>query len=107
MAATFRVMPLPGTKLWQMGVDEGRDLKGWDDIEKMKGMVGTKFKNPEEMGLAAFQLTGRVRAIEDRQNIARGAGGYMNYVKLAKHSLDNSFPRVMRAFTGLKAKLSQ
>lgn len=100
-------MPLPGTKLWQMGVDEGRDLKDWDDVEKMKGMIGTKFANPDEMGVAAFQLTGRIRAIEDRQNIARGSGGYMNYVKLAKHSLDNSFPRVMRAFTELKTKLSQ
>jgi radical SAM superfamily enzyme YgiQ (UPF0313 family) len=99
-------MPLPGTKLWQMGQDAGHDLKDWDDVGKMKGMIGTKFKDPDEMALAAFQLNGRIRAIEDRQNIARGHRGIRNYVKLAKHSLDNSFPRVMRAVTGLKQKLS-
>ena len=99
-------MPLPGTKLWQMGKDAGQDLKDWDDVGKMKGMIGTKFSSPDEMALAAFQLNGRIRAIEDRQNIDAGHGRARNYVKLAKHTLDHSFPRVMRTVTGLKNKLS-
>ena len=43
--------------------------------------------------------------IEDRQNIQAGHGGYKNYIKLAKHTLDYAFPRAMRAVTGMKNKL--
>ncbi|OFZ16234.1 MAG: hypothetical protein A2X86_00060 [Bdellovibrionales bacterium GWA2_49_15] len=101
------VIPLPGTKLWQMGQAEGRSLKTWDDIEKYKGVIGTKFKNSEEVNLASYQLAGRLREIEDAQRIKAKIGSHaLNYAKLLKHKLDSRIPRVMRAITELKKKMT-
>jgi radical SAM superfamily enzyme YgiQ (UPF0313 family) len=97
-------MPLPGTRLWEMGIEQGHALKDWDDVTRNKGMIGTKFTDPDEMALASFQLVGRLNAIEDRQTIEAGEGGYYHYLKLAKHTLDHMFPRVMRAATNMKLK---
>lgn len=100
-------MPLPGTRLWQMGQEAGHHLRSWDDVLKNRGLVGTSFANTDELDVAAFQLTGRLNAIKDRQNIRAGEGGLRNYVKLAKHRLDSVLPRAMKTATALKMKLSR
>lgn len=98
-------MPLPGTKLWQMGKDAGLDLQTWDDVSRFKGLIGTTFATSNDMDVAAFQLAGQLKALEDRSNIEAGVGGYFTYLKLVKHRLDGLFPRAMQAATALKMKL--
>jgi radical SAM superfamily enzyme YgiQ (UPF0313 family) len=100
-------MPLPGTRLWDIGNKGGHNLTSWDDVTRMRGMVGTEFSSSDDVDLAAFQLVGRLNAIEDRQVIQSGSGRPIHYLKWAKHSLDYHFPRVMRAATAARLRWSQ
>jgi len=39
-ADVYALIPYPNTKLWQIGVNEGKNLKSWKDVKKFAGVIG-------------------------------------------------------------------
>jgi radical SAM superfamily enzyme YgiQ (UPF0313 family) len=36
----YTMIPYPHTKIWQMGIQEGKDLSSWKDVKKYAGIIG-------------------------------------------------------------------
>lgn len=43
------MLPYPGTRLWYLGIKEGKKLKNWDDILKYAGTIANNFKKPGDI----------------------------------------------------------
>jgi hypothetical protein len=48
--ATANIMlPYPNTKLWYLGIKEGKKLKNWNDVLKYAGIIDNNFKKPKDV----------------------------------------------------------
>ena len=45
-ADVYTLLPYPITHIWQMGINEGKNLKSWEDVKKYAGVIANSLKQP-------------------------------------------------------------
>jgi len=43
-ADAYTLLPYPNTHIWQMGINEGKNLKSWSDVKKYAGTIGNSLR---------------------------------------------------------------
>jgi radical SAM superfamily enzyme YgiQ (UPF0313 family) len=96
-----KMLAFPGTRSWEMGIADGKDLSGWNDIDRYAGLIQNQFHDEEHLDREFVKFYGRLGAARSKQRLiktfrASGKVSGRDAAKILQYAVAAHFPRVYR-----------
>lgn len=96
-----KMFAFPGTRSWEMGIADGKDLGGWDDIDRYAGLIQNRFLDEEHLDKEFVKFFGRLGVARSKLRLiktfrAAGKVSGRDAAKILQYAVAAHFPRVYR-----------
>ncbi len=64
-----KMLAFPGTKSWEMGIEDGKTMVDWNDTDRYAGLIQNRFENAEHLDREFVKFYGRLGMARSKQSL--------------------------------------